>query len=443
MDIQISDHFSSKRLIRFVLPSIIMMVFTSVYGVVDGFFVSNYAGKVAFAGVNLVMPFIMILGTFGFMIGTGGSALVGKTLGEGDRKKANEIFSFLVMSVIVLGVIVTIVAEIFLKRVVVSLGADSEMLPYCVAYARIGLCTVTFFMLQNIFQSFLITAGKPKIGLAVTVSAGVCNMVLDVFFVGLFKWGVAGASLATSFSELIGGGVPLAYFLLNRSSDLRIIKPTMELKALLKACTNGASELMTNVSMSLVNMLYNIQLMKYFGQNGVAAYGMIMYVNFAFIASFIGYSIGVAPIISFNFGAKNHKELQNIFKKSLVVLVSMSVIITALAMTLSHPLAHLFVGYDNELYSLAIRAFRLFSISFLLAGLNIFASDFFTALNNGVVSACISFSRVLLFQVIAIFVLPSMFGSSAIWLSMAMSEIASLVVVIIFVITNRRKYKYF
>lgn len=443
MKIQISDHFTFKKLIKFVLPSIIMMMFTSIYGVVDGFFVSNFTGKVPFAAVNLVMPFVMLLGTFGFMIGTGGSALVGKTLGEGKKQKANEIFSFLILAVIVFGITVTIIAEILLKKVVILLGADSEMLPYCIQYGRIGLLTTTCFMLQNVFQSFLVTAGKPNIGLGVTISAGVCNMVLDLVFVGMFKWGVSGAALATSISECVAGITPLIYFISKNSSNLKLVKPHPEFKALFKASTNGASELMTNVSMSLVNMMYNIQLMKYFGQNGVAAYGTIMYINFAFIAAFIGYSIGVAPIISFNYGAKNDKELKNISKKSLLVLASLSLIITVLAMTLSRAIAKLYVGYDEELFNLTIRAFRLFATSFLIAGLNIFASDFFTALNNGLVSACISFSRVLLFQTVAIFVLPAIFGSSAIWLSMTTSEILSLFVSVMFIIKSRRKYRYF
>lgn len=442
MDIKISDHFSYKRLLKFVLPSIGMMVFTSIYGVVDGFFVSNYAGKTAFAGLNLIMPFIMLLGTFAFMVGTGGNALVSKKLGEGDEKKANEIFSMLVYTVIILGIVFTVISQIFLSDICVLLGADEEMLPYSIIYGRITLCSVTFFMLMNVFQSFLVTAGKPKIGLIVTLAAGIMNMILDYLFCGVLGWGLVGAASATVTSETIGGVVPLIYFFGKNSSTLRLCKTHFMPNALMKTCTNGASEFMTNISMSLVNMLYNLQLIKYYGQNGVAAYGTIMYVNFIFVAVYIGYSMGFAPIVGYNYGAKNHPELKNMRKKSLVIISFLAVILTSSAMLLAKPLGNIFAGYDEGYLELTVFAFRLFAFVYLINGFNIFASAFFTALNNGLISAVISFSRTLLFQVICIFLLPALFGRDTIWLSLSVAELLTLAVSVSFLAAFRKKYDY-
>ena len=442
MKIQISDHFTVKKLIRFVFPSVVMMVFTSIYGVVDGFFVSNYAGKTPFAAVNLILPFVMMIGSLGFMIGTGGSALVAKTLGEGNKKKANEQFSLLIYSVILFSIVLVIIAQLVLKRVSVLLGADEEMLEYCIAYGRIALCSMPFFMLQNVFQSFFVTAERPHLGLAVTVIAGVNNMVMDFLFVGVFKWGVVGAASATAVSELLGGGIPLIYFFAKNSTHLRLGRTHFDGKALLKACTNGSSELMTNISISFVNMIYNYQLIRYFGQDGIAAYGVIMYVNFIFISLFVGYSIGVAPIVSYSYGAENTAELKNIFKKSVVFFAAGGVFLLALALALSHLLAQLFTGYDDELFRLTRFAFRLFATSYLIAGFNIFGSAFFTALNNGAVSAAISFLRTLLFQIAAVLLLPAAFGINAIWLSMTAAEVCTLAVTLAFVITQRKKYQY-
>lgn len=442
MKIQLSDHFNYKRLLRFVFPSIVMMVFTSIYGVVDGLFVSNYAGKTPFAAVNFIMPFLMLMGALGFMIGTGGSAIVSKTLGEGDDKKANEIFSMLIYITIGLGVIFTLFGLIFLRKIAILLGAEGEMLNYCVQYGRIILVTLTFFMLQNVFQSFFVTAEKPHMGLAVTIGAGVTNIFLDFLFVGVFKWGIEGAAAATAASQIIGGVIPLIYFFAKNSSLLRLTKAGFDGRIFVKTCTNGSSELMTNVSMSLVNMLYNYQLMKFAGENGVAAYGVIMYVNLIFIAIYIGYSIGIAPVIGFNYGAQKHMELKNVFKKSLILISVWSVILTAGAMLLAPFLSKVFVGYDAELFEMTKNGFRLYAVSFLIMGFNIFGSAFFTALNNGGVSAAISFLRTLLFQIVAVLLLPIWFGLNGIWISITVAEVMALIVTIVFFITNRKKYHY-
>lgn len=442
MNIPLSSHFTAKKLFRFVVPSVMMMLFTSVYGVVDGFFVSNFTGKTPFAAVNLIMPFIMAIGTLGFMVGAGGSALVSKTMGEGDSRKANAQFSLLVYAVLVCGVTLSVLGALTAEPVSRLLGADEAMLPYCVQYARISFLSMPFFMLQNVFQSFFVTAERPQLGLAVTVLAGVTNMVLDFLLVGVWRLGVAGAAWATVTSEYLGGGLPLVYFLMKNSSPLRLGKTRFDGRVLWKACTNGASELMTNLSMSLVNMVYNIRLMAMFGENGIAAYGAIMYVNFIFISLFVGYAIGVAPIVGYSYGAQNTDELKNILKKSLVVCTSGGLLLFGVGIAASGTLAALYTGYDAALCRLTTTAFRLFVTSYLLAGFNIFGSAFFTALNNGAVSAVISFSRTLLFQVAAVFLLPALFGNNAIWLAMTAAELCALVVTVTFLVIKRKTYQY-
>ena len=442
MAIHLYDKFNYKRLIRFVLPSIVMMVFSSIYGVVDGLFVSNFVGKTAFASVNIIFPFIMIISTIGFMIGTGGSALVAKIYGEGDIKRANRVFSFLVYTTIVLGATFSVLGIIFIRPIAVLLGAEGEMIDICVVYGRIILSSLTAWMLQNVFQSFCVTAEKPTFGLVIMIAAGVTNMVLDFLFIAVFKWGVVGAALATATSQIVGGIVPFFYFAFPNNSILKLTKCSIDLKALGKTMTNGSSELMTNVSMSLVNILYNYKLMQNIGENGVAAYGVIMYVSFIFISIYIGYSIGTAPIISYNYGAKNSTELKNVFKKSLVIMATSSVALTVLAELLSPVLSGIFVGYDIELYELTRRAFAIYSLSFIFAGFSIYASSFFTALGNGLVSAIISFLRTLVFQVAAVLLLPLILGNDGIWYSIVAAELASLIVCVIFLIKMRRRYQY-
>ncbi len=440
--IQLSDHFTYKRLLRFVLPSIIMMIFTSVYGVVDGFFVSNFAGKAAFAAVNLIMPVPILLGALGFMLGTGGSAIVAKTLGEGKRQLANQYFSMLVLVAFVGAAVLAVTGTVLIRPLALLLGADGEMLGHCVTYGRIILISLPFFALQNIFQSFLVTAERPSLGLKITIAAGVTNMVLDLLFVGVLDLGVAGAAAATVISETVGGCVPLVYFLRPNSSLLRLERPQIAWRILGHACANGSSELMTNVSMSVVNMLYNIQLMRFAGENGVAAYGTIMYVNFFFVAAFIGYSIGMAPVVGFNHGARNHMELRNVFRKSLRLILIAGAAMTVLGLLLSGVLAKIFVGYDGELLELTRRGFRIYCSSFLIMGFNIFGSAFFTALGSGLISALISFLRTLVFQVMAVLLLPLLLGIDGIWLAILMAEILALAVTGSFLIGKRKKYNY-
>lgn len=442
MNIQLSDNFTYKKLLRFTLPSIIMMVFTSIYGVVDGFFVSNYVGKTSFAAVNFIMPFLMILGAIGFMFGTGGSALIAKTMGVGDHDKAKRIFSLLIYTSALCGIIIALLGIIFIRPVASLLGANGALLDNCVIYGRIILIALPTFILQFEFQSFFVTAEKPHLGLIFTIAAGVTNMVLDAVFVAILNMGLNGAALATSLSQAVGGLAPLFYFARKNTSLLHLTKTSFNVSILIKTCTNGSSELMSNISMSIVSMLYNIQLMKYAGEDGVAAYGVLMYVNMFFLATFIGYSVGTAPIIGYHFGAQNHSELKNLLKKSTVIIGIFSICMLILAEFLAIPFANIFVGYDNSLISLTLRAFRIFSFSFLFAGVAIFGSSFFTALNDGFTSALISFLRTLVFQVAAVVIFPLLFKIDGIWMSIVAAELIAAFVTVIFVIIKRKKYYY-
>ena len=441
-NIRLSDHFTYSKLLRFTLPSIVMMMFTSIYGVVDGLFVSNFVGKTAFASVNLVMPFVMILGGMGFMIGTGGTALVSKILGEGDPDTANRTFSMMVLFTLALGIVLSAAGIVFMRPVSRFLGATDAMMDDCVLYGRIVTGFTFAFMLQNVFQSFFIAAEKPKLGLKVTVAAGLANMVLDALFIAVFNWGVAGAAIATGLSQCVGGVLPLVYFLRPNSSLLRLSPTRLRLRPILAACGNGSSELMSNISSSVVSMLYNFQLMRLTGEDGVSAYGVLMYVQFIFISIYIGYSIGCAPVVSYHFGAQNHGELKNLLGKSVLLMGCTGVALTALAMALADLLSRLFVGYDAGLFALTSHAFRLFAWSFLLAGFNIYASGFFTALNNGGISAAISFLRTLVFQSASVLILPIFLDVDGIWWAITVAEVFAFLISVTFLLAKRGKYHY-
>jgi len=445
MAIKLSDHFTYRRLIKFILPSVAMMIFTSIYSVVDGFFVSNFAGKTPFAAVNLIFPFLMILATVGFMFGTGGTAIVAKAFGEGDSARANRYFSLFVYVSFVLGTVFAVLGIIFIRPISELLGAEGELLKCCVTYARIILLALPFYVLQLLFQSFFVTAEMPKMGLIVTVTSGVTNMVLDAVLVILLpeEYKLMGAAVATGMSQVVGGGIPLIYFARKNKSILRLGKTSFDLRAIGKACTNGSSEFMSNVSMNVVGMLYNFQLMKYAeGENGVAAYGVMMYVSFIFAAVFIGYSIGTAPIIGYHDGAKNHTELQGILKKSICIIGIAGIGMVVLGEALAYPLALMFVGYDEELLALTVSGFRIFVLSFPLMGYAIFGSGFFTALNDGVTSAVISFLRTLVFQIAAVLLLPLILGIDGIWISIIVAEFMAVVLSGVFLVAKRKKYMY-
>ncbi|MBO7196592.1 MAG: MATE family efflux transporter [Clostridia bacterium] len=440
--IQLSDHFSYGRLIKFVIPSVTMMIFTSIYGVVDGLFVSNFLGKTPFAAVNIIFPLVMVLGGFGFMLGTGGTAIVAKTLGLGEKDKANEYFTFIIISTAVMGSILAALGIMFAEPVAQLLGAEGEMLDYAVRYVRIVLLGMPFFMLQNSFQNFFITAEKPKLGLAVTVAAGVTNIVLDALLIGIIKMDIEGAAIATAFSQMVGGTVPIIYFAIAKNSAIRFCKTHGYWRVLLQACLNGSSELLSNISSSVVTILYNYQLLRFAGENGVAAYGAVMYVAFIFIAIFIGFVIGASPIVSFHYGAGNTDELKSLRKKSINMVLIIGGAMLLIALLLAWPLCQLFVGYDSVLRDITLRGFIIYAFSYLISGYNIFGSSFFTALNNGAVSAVISFMRTLVFQIAAILLLPELLQLDGVWLSIIVAEGLAAIVTTIFLIAKQKQYNY-
>ena len=440
--IQLSDHFPFRRLLRFTFPAIVMMIFTSLYGIVDGFFVSNFAGKLPFTAVNFIMPVLMLLGCVGFMFGTGGGALIAKTMGQGEGQRANEIFSMLIAVSALCGVVLAALGFALLRPLAVWMGAEGEMLEGCLLYGRIILLALPFYVLQYEFQCLFATAEKPKLGLYVTVAAGVANMVLDALFVAVLPWGLAGAAAATAISQVVGGLIPLLYFARPNTSRLRLTRFRFDGRALWQTCSNGASEFLNNVSISLVSMLYNIQLMRYAGADGVAAYGVLMYVNLIFLSIFIGYSVGAAPIVSYHYGAGNPSELKSLRKKSLVLICSSAVVMLAAGLLLAKPLCRLFVGYDPALFDMTAHAFSIFSFSFLFSGVSIFGSAFFTALNDGLTSAILSFLRTLVFQMIAVLLLPLIFKLDGIWASIPAAELLALLATVLFLVGKQKKYQY-
>lgn len=442
MKIQLSDHFNYQRLLRFVMPSILMMVFTSIYGVVDGLFVSNFVGDTAFAAINLIMPVNTILGGVGFMLGTGGSALAAKLLGEQKEEQANRYFSMMIWTSVIMGLGLMAIGLFVIRPVSLLLGATEGMLPHCVMYGSILLAFTVPFMLQYAFQSFLIAAEKPNLGLLATVAAGVTNMVLDALFIAGFRWGVAGAALATGLSQCVGAIIPLIYFLRPNTSLLRLVKTKLEARPILKACANGSSEMVSNATSALIGILYNLQLLKYAGQNGVASYGVLMYVQFVFAAIFIGYSMGCAPIVSYHYGAGNHTELKNLLRKSNFLMFVIGAAMVLMSQILAVPMAKLFVGYNPDLFEMTVRALRISTISFVIVGFNIFASSFFTALNDGGVSAAISFLRTFVFKMAAILILPVIFKLDGIWFADVTAEAFAFIISIAFLFVKKKKYHY-
>ena len=444
MKIQLSDHFTYSRLIRFTLPSMAMMIFTSIYGVVDGFFVSNFAGKTAFAAVNLIMPFLMITATVGFMLGTGGTAIVARALGEGRKEYANRCFSLFVYTALVLGVVIAVLGFVFIRPISAMLGASGQLLDDCAVYGRINLLALPFYILQLLFQTFFPAAEKPQLGFGVTVASGLTNMVLDAVLVPLLPapYKLMGAAAATALSQVVGGAIPLFYFLRPNKSLLRLGRTRFDGKTLRKACINGSSEFMSNVAMSVVSILYNWQLILYAGENGIAAYGVMMYVSFIFAAAFIGYSMGVGPIVSFHDGARNLPELHSLLRKSLILNGAGGAVMLLAAQLLATPLARVFVGYDAELMALTVSGFRIYALSFVFMGFGIFASGFFTALNDGLTSALISFMRTLVLEVAAVLILPLLFGITGVWASIVAAQALATVLAAIFLRIKQPRYGY-
>lgn len=442
--IQLSDHFTYGKLLRFVMPSILMILCMSVYSIVDGFFVSNFVSKTAFAAVNLMMPVLMGVATIGFMIGTGGSAVVSKTLGEGDKARANQYFTMLILFAFVISAVLAVIGFLFAPQIAIGFGAKKEMLKDCILYSRILFVVTPLFVLQQAFQSFYVAAQKPELSLKISIFAGLTNMLLDYLLIVPLQMGLAGAAIATAVSQAVGGIFPIFYFIRkNNSSLLRLQFPfSLHWRTLRIACANGSSEMVSNLSISLVSILYNYQLMQFAGEDGIAAYGVIMYVAIIFNAVFMGYSIGSAPIVSFHYGAKNHAELKNMFRKGILLIDGSSIVITAAAIGFAKPLAMIFTSYDAGLLALTTRACQIYSICYLFMGMNIWVSSFFTALNNGLISACISFLRTFLFQIAAILLLPQLLGIDGIWSSVVLAEFIAVLISLAFLFGKRKQYQY-
>lgn len=443
MAVHLSEHFTYKKLLKATLPSILMMVFTSLYSIVDGLFVSNIVGETAFASLNLFWPICAIIGSLGFMMGAGGAALTAKMLGEGDNEKANKIFSCCVYFTIALGLVLSLLVFFFVEPIAKLLGATEEMLPYCKIYGKILIGAEVAFMLQNLFQNFFIVAEKAGMGFITCIIAGITNMVLDALFILGFNWGLAGAAIATITGQIVGAVIPIIFFSTKiNKTPLKLGKTKFQAKVIFKACTNGSSELLSNIAISVVSIVYNFKLMQLIGENGVSAYGIIMYISYIFVGVFMGYAVGTAPIISYNFGAKNNDELKNVLKKSIVINIVFGVVMTCVSELVARVFSSVFVGANLELLNLTTIALRIYSISFIFMGLNVFASSFFTALNNGLISAIISIVRTLVFQISAVLILSVLFGVNGIWSAIIVAEIGALIMGIIFLIANKKKYKY-
>lgn len=440
--LQLSDHYTLPRLLRFTLPSVSMMVFTSVYLVIDGFFVSNYVGKTALAAVNMVYPIIMIIGSIGFMFGSGGSALTAAMLGEGENERAKKTFTLMYFFPMALGLLISIPAFILLPYICTLMGADGELLSYCSIYGRVLISTVVLFIVQMESQIFFVTAERPKLGLVATVLGCGTNIVLDWLFCAVFRWGIKGAAAATAISQAVGGLIPLLYFTFAKNNKLHFVKTKLDWKAIRKSASNGFSELLSNTSSSIVAMLFNFQLMRIVGEDGVAAYSVLMYVNMVFLASFIGFSSGSSPLISFNYGSENHKELKGLFKKISMLIIVTSVIMLLLSFILAKPLSYIFVGYDRDLFDMTVRAFYIYAFSFLFAGINIFASSFFTALNNGKISAILSFLRTFILPCTLVIILPQILNLDGIWATLVVAEAIAFFVSLAYLVTMRKRYHY-
>ena len=440
--IHLSEHFTYRKLLQFTLPSIVMNLFASLYIVADGFFVANFAGKTEFAAVNLIMPVLNIMGTIGYMFGVGGSALIARTLGEEKHERANRLFSLIVLFSSCLAVLMMVPGFIFMPRIAALLGAEGQLLENSTLYGRIFILALPAWIWVYEFQLFFVTAEKPGLGLAVTVCAGLCNVALDALFIIVFKWGLAGAAAASALTQFVGGVIPIIYFSRRNNSLLRLVKPIWDGRAIVKCCTNGSSEFMAEAAASLVGTVYNMQLLRYAGEDGVVIYGLLMYVSLIFTAIFVGYSNGVGPVISFQYGAQNHGEMKNLRKRSLTIIAITSAVMFTSSEILAQPFSALFLKGAENLLPDAIHAFRIVSVAYLFTGMAVFCSAFFTALNNGQISALISFLRTFVFELGAVLLLPLLLGVNGIWYSVVFAELMAAVTGTIFMFALRKRYHY-
>lgn len=441
-DIHLSDHFSYARLMRFCAPTMGMMVFTSIYFVVDAFFISNYAGKEAFAGVSLILPVLTAMAALGMMTGMGGTALVSKVFGEGDREKAQRYFSMVIEFTLITSAVLGLISALFMKDIVLALGATPEIMDHALIYGRIGGSLNFLYTMQYMFQSLMGVAERPNLALRFTVVAGFLNVFLDWLFVCMLDFGVAGAAAASSISEIAGGMAPLIYFTLPNSTEFRFFPVIPELIPMLKAMVNGLSELMNTIAFSIVTIAYNFQLLKYAGADGVAAYGVVINIAYIFLGALIGITMGAVPIVSYHYGAEDHRELNNLLRKVMVIEFCGGILMFILSQLTATPLSTLFVGYDRDLCDMTEYAFRLFVTGFFLAGVNTCTVSFFTALNNGLISGALSIFRALVFPLAAVIVMPALFGLNGIWWTQLITEVLSLILMVAALLRYDRDYHY-
>lgn len=438
----ISERLNLPRLFLACVPMILMMISISIYSVVDGFFVSNFAGKIQFAAVNLIYPFIMVVGSLGFMMGTGGTALVAKKMGEGKTEEAKKLFFNCFVVTVALGVVFSSIFVFLLPKIAEGLGADEAMLPYCVDYGRILILGITFFNLQNMFQPFFAASGRPGLGFAITIGAGVANIVFDAIFVAGAGWGCVGAAWGTVIGQVVGGFLPVIYYFAKNKSALRLVPAKMQWGAIFKMGANGLSEFVSQIAVSVLSMIMNVLLMKHYQENGVSAYGIICYVWLIFAATFIGLCMGISPRISYVYGEKNKPELRRLTQRALALFIFAGLFEFIMAEALTVPLSYAYAGYDEGLRQLTCHASFIYSIIYLALGINMFGSSFFTALNNGLVSALLSFARLMLFEAVSVYLCSLFWQGDGIWWGVVIGEALGFVMNFLVIFIHGKRYGY-
>ena len=419
-----------------------MMLFTSMYGVVDGLYLSHFSGKEAFAAITLIIPLPLLIGAWAYMIGAGGSAVIAKAIASDRQKDANEYFSFLVLISVLGSILLAGIGEIFLEPCAKLLGANDEMLPFCMTYGRILIAAVPLYVLQNVFQSFLTVAEHPKIGLAINLVSAFLNMALNFVFIRITNEVVTAVALATVVSQFVGGITPFVFFVRSKSTTLRFGRPHMPMSLLGPVFANGVSEFVSEIFHPLASVMYNYKLMELTGLNGVAAYGVLMNVGFLFGSVFLGFAVGSAPLFTYKYEREDHDELHSLFIKSTISVVLMGFLLYGVACMIEGPFAAEFFGGDELLITMTEEAFALHSLSYMVMGLAVFASAFFTAIHDSRVSFLISFLRTLLFEVLAILLLPMLFDLNGVWAASLTSEVLTLLVTVGLLISKKEKYQY-
>ncbi len=442
MNTTISQKFTLTSLLKFALPTTIMMVVLSIYTLVDGVFVSNFVGELAFSAINIIFPFISLIFALGIMAATGGNALVANNLGQGDDEKARENFTLIVIFATGLGLLLMMVGIVFNKEIARLLGAT----PLIEEYARDYLSTLAPFIPLAIWMGFsqilFVTIGKPTLGLIATLVGGITNIIFDYLFIVVMNMGIKGAALGTGLGYSLPGLFFIYYFLFHRKNSLYFVKPRWRARVLLKTFTNGSSEFVANLATSITTFMFNLIILDLAGEQGVAAIGIILYAQFLLMSAFLGYAQGVAPIFSYAYGARDHLQLKKVFSISIRVIILFSLAIASFSYFASSSIVGIFVERQSQVFSLAKNGFSVFSLSFLFMGVNIFSSSLFTAFSNGKISASISFLRTLVFILGYLLFLPRFLGLPGVWLAIPLAEFTTMFFSISYLTIQRKKYHY-